>query len=71
MVGEEAICFLEEAIVFAIALPIGNSHHTHIAGVYILEPPLSAEKVDVGVDLVNGGAKVNVMYSAAYFCLRK
>jgi hypothetical protein len=60
MVGEEAICLFEESIAFSIALPIGDSHHTHIAGVHILEAALSAEKVDIGIDLVDGCAKVNV-----------
>ena len=60
MVGEEAICLLEEPIAFTLALPIGDSHHTNIAGVHILEAALSAEKVDIGIDLVDGCAKVNV-----------
>jgi hypothetical protein len=60
MVGEEAICLLEEPIAFTLALPIGDSHHTNIAGVHILEAALSAEEVDVGIDLVDGCAKVNV-----------
>ena len=60
MVGEEAICLLEESIAFTIALPFGDSHHTHIAGVHVLEAALSAEKVDIGIDFVDGCAKVNV-----------
>ena len=60
MVGEEAICLFEESIAFTIVLPVGDSHHTHIAGVDILEAALSAEKVDIGIDLVDGCAKVNV-----------
>ena len=60
MVGEEAICLLEEPIAFTLALPIGDSHHTNIAGVDILEAALSAEEVDVGIDLVDGCAKINI-----------
>ena len=60
MMGEEAICLLEESIVFTFALPIGDTHHTYIAGIYILESTLSTEEVDVGIDLVDGRAKVNV-----------
>ena len=60
MVGEEAICLLEESIVFTFTLAIGDSHHTYIAGIYVLEATLSAEEVDVGIDLVDGRAKVNI-----------
>ena len=60
MVGEEAICFLEELMVFAIALSLGNCHHTYIAGIHILEATLTAEEMDVCIDLINGGSKVNI-----------
>jgi hypothetical protein len=60
MVGEEAICFLEELIVFAIALSLGNSHHPHITGSHIFEATLTVIEVDICVDLINGGSKVNI-----------